>query len=431
MLSGAGRALLLALLCAAPLTAQVSVPGFAQRSERLERALEGSRTALELRRRLGNLDAPEIPGLFLLAAEGRLPGSAPGAGARIDAEERQLVRECLSARPRRELVLFLSDLAASPLTLAQRLEAQTLLAGMGSGEHIRLLGRLTHPSQERAPIAPELRNGLRAALSSILARDPSALSVVALFFSESPPALSSAIVDAVADQRTSEASRLLATLLGRSPGLDPLLLARLAERQGVPAVRDENVFEAVRRYLAHRDPALVCAAALACGKLGDDGSVEALIGLIEHPDERVRARAFVALSDISGLGFRDEAARWTSWYHAEMRWWDEEADSLLVRVERGRGREFVRAANEALEHRLFRDRIAESFAQTLQHGSSMEVMLACRALGRLRSPVAVQALLECTESEDARLREAAWKALRAIPGVELPPESDSWAEFRG
>jgi hypothetical protein len=29
------------------------------------------------------------------------------------------------------------------------------------------------------------------------------------------------------------------------------------------------------------------------------------------------------------------------------------------------------------------------------------------------------------------VREAAWKALRAITGVELPPEVDSWAALSG
>ena len=114
-----------------------------------------------------------------------------------------------------------------------------------------------------------------------------------------------------------------------------------------------------------------------------------------------------------------------------MRWWDEDAEAELVRIERGRGQEFVRAARAVLEHRLFRDRMAESFAQALLRGNGDEVRLACRALEQLRSPVAVRALVECLERDEPTVRSAAWRALRAITGVELPPEADSWAEFAG
>ena len=38
---------------------------------------------------------------------------------------------------------------------------------------------------------------------------------------------------------------------------------------------------------------------------------------------------------------------------------------------------------------------------------------------------------ECLEHADPHVREAAWKALRAITGVDLPPEPDSWATLAG
>src|SRR6185503_7949056 len=228
------------------------------------------------------------------------------------------------------------------------------------------------------------------------------------------------------------ATRIMADLLGRSPGLDPLLLARLAERGRLRVSGEESVFESVRRYLRQRDPALVSAAVLACGELGDDGSVEFLMDLLEHADERVRHCAFKALRDITGLGFGEEAARWRSWYQAETRWWEDVAEATLVHVERGRGLEFVRAAREALEHRLFRDRIAEAFAQGLSRRSGgEEVLLSCRALAQLRSPVGIPSLIECLERSDPEVRSAAWKALRAITGVDLPPEVDSWAALAG
>jgi len=397
----------------------------------IARAFAGQRTPAELRRRLCSVEASEIPMLFRLAAGGRLPGGDPDGLAPLDDAERQAVREALCARPRRELVPFLGDLATRPIDPSLRGEAQRLLGCMGSADHLKLLARLTHPFNERGAVPPELRAGFSAAMGAILARDPAALAQVRGLFSESPPGLASSIVEALASLRSSAATRILGDLLGRSPGLDPLLLARLAERGRLRESGTESVFESVRRYLKKSDPTLVTAAVLACGLLGDDGAVESLIDLLDHTDERVRRGVFVALERISGLALGEAPARWTSWYQSETRWWEEKAEVLLLRIERGRGLEFVRAAREALEHRLFRDRIAEAFAQTLQRGGDEEVLLACRALEQLRSRLGVPGLIECLESDDSRVRAAAWKALRAITGVELPPEVDSWASLAG
>jgi HEAT repeat protein len=401
----------------------------AQRGESaLERAFAAPRSESEVRRRLFVLEAGELSGLLALGATGQLESA--GGLLVLSPGERELVRECLASRPRRELVPLLEDVAARPAKPGDsvlRREAQRLLGAVGMAEHARLLARVTAPGRETVLIAPALRAGFTDALAAILARDPAAIPQVPALFSEAPPALSSAIVEALARQPGESATRVLASLLGRSPGLDPLLLMRLAERGRARSSGDELVLDGVRRYLRQRDPALVAAAARACGRLGDDGAVESLIGLIESADERVRASAFEALHEISGLDHGRESARWASWYQAEMRWWDGDAEAELVRVERGRGVEFFRAARAVLEHRLYRARIAEAFTETLRSGGLSEARLACRALEQLGSPVAVRGLIECLEHPDAELRDAAWRALCAITGVELPPETDSWA----
>jgi len=412
-----------ALLCAA---------GAAPSAQRAQRAADSGslfvepRTPQELRRRL---EAEAVPELFRMLVEGTAPGAAGGEPLRLGDEERALVREALAARARRELVPFLEELSVSTPALPARLAALDLLGRVGSADHLELLVRLC-VGEERRALEPELRTSFGAGLGAILARDGAGLGRVRNLLSKSPPALAGAIVDALAGVPGDEATRQLAALLGRTPGLDPLILARLGERSGGHAAED-SVREAVRHYLAHQDADLVCAAARTSGELRDDGAVEALIGLMEHEQTRVRGAAFAALERISGLAYGSDAARWTQWYHAEMRWWDEESESLLVRIERGHGVEFARAARLALEHRLFRDRIAEAFAQALGRRSVEEVELACRALEQLRSRAGVRGLVECLERSEPGVRSAAWKALRAITGAELPPEADSWSSLAG
>jgi len=433
--SGAGIIVLLAA-SAGGLAAQAGARPHRPPPRTSERDFQGAfaepRTPQELRRRLANLESEALPLLFQAAAEGS-SSVRGGEPVPLSEEERILVRESLTARPRRELIPFLADLASREVPTTARLEAQRLLGSIGSADHLKLLARVTLPvAPEREPrlLEPELRAGFSAALSAILARDTAALGQIGTYLNESPSALSGSIVDGLASVPSLDATRCLAALLGRRPGLDPLLLTRLAER-GSDAAVDESVREAVRRYLGPREATLMCMAARAAGEFRDEGAVEALMTLIDHSDEPVRDSAFLALKRISGLAFGSDATRWTSWYHAEMRWWEEEADPLLQRIERARGVEFVRASRLALEHRLFRDRIAEAFAQVLRRNDVEEVRLACRALEQLRSRVAIRGLIECLEHDAPLVREAAWTALRAITGVELPPEIDSWSPLAG
>jgi HEAT repeat protein len=159
--------------------------------------------------------------------------------------------------------------------------------------------------------------------------------------------------------------------------------------------------------------------------------VEILIELMEHTDPRVRASVFEALEGLTGLAIGADSARWTGWYREEMRWWDDEADSRLAAIEQGGGLEFVRSAREALERHLYRDRVAQAFARALTRADPEGLILACRALEQLRSSVAVPALVECLEDHDRGVRRAAWRALRAITGMNFPLSSSAWAKLAG
>lgn len=394
----------------------------------LQQAFAGAPAPAELRRRLGALPGEELPNLFRLAVEGRLASSRVDEFLVLDGEQLATVRLVLAGRPRRETLAFLEGLTRAPLELGQRLEAQRLLAAIGEDDNLRLLLRLSLAAEEPMPL--ELRGGFRVALAEILRRDAQALEQVQGLLADSPPALAAPLVEAVSDLPGARATEVLARLLGRVPALDGLLLARLGQRGRLAGSASEFVFEAVRRYLHHGDDALTSAAARAAAELGDDAAVEDLVGLLESPDERVRAAVFRALAVLSGFDFGSDVTRWNSWYHAEMLWWDHEADDELERVERTHGREFVRAARVALEHRLYRDRIAEAFLPALARRDVEEARLACQALRELRSPIAVAALLECLQRGEPRLEKAAREALRAITGQDVA-EVEAWGRQGG
>ena len=403
--------------------------GHAQWAEdSLQEAFSGSPKPVELRRRLAALPTEELPHLFRVAVEARLVLSDGSGVLPLDDAQREAVQAALVARPRRELLEFLDSLTREPLELRERLEAHRVFSAVGSGEHLRLLLRLSSSPGEVLP-AQEIRASLATTLAEVLRVDERAMDQVPVLFSESPPGLSSSVVEALAQVPGARATQMLARLLGRVPGLDALLLGRLAQRAGSAGLCDEFVLDGVRRYLRHGDPALASAACRAASALGDDGSVEALIALLEHEQARVRSAAAEALRSLSGLAFALDHERWASWYQVESRWWSERAEGELARIEGARGQEFVRAARQVLEHRLYRGRIAEAFVQALARRDAEEVWMACRALGELRSRVAIPALIECLEHPEKSVREAAWRALRDITGADLPPEAASWARF--
>lgn len=404
----------------------LALPAGAQ--DALREAFSGSPAPVELRRRLALLPADDLARLFRLAVEARLELGQEGEVLPLDDARLEAVRAALAGRPRRELVTFLEGLSRAPLELRERLEAHRVFSSAAGAEHLRLLVRLSLAPGEGLP-PQELRTSFVTTLASVLARDSQALEQVPALFAESPPALASSVIEAVATLEGPRATQVLARLLGRVPGLDGLLLGRLAQRNESADLCDEFVLDGLRRYLEHGTPVLAVAACRAAAALGDDGSIEALIALLEHEEERVRSAASEALQDLSGLAFGLDVERWASWFQAESTWWSEHADAELARIEAARGQEYVRAARSVLEHRLHRDRIAEAFVQALGRRDADEVWLACRALGELRSRIAVPALIECLERDQKPVREAAWRALRAITGADLPPEVASWVRF--
>lgn len=403
---------------------------------RLERArfsapFAAAKDAPDLRRRLHALKADAIPFLFRALDEGRVRTEAEREVA-LGEDERAVVHETLLALPRRELVAHFDRLATPETPARTRVSALRVLAGAGSGENFKLLARLALPTERRASVTWDLRRAFEEASSAILARDPAALHLARAFLLESPPALSSSIVEALGRVSDPEGSTILASLLGHSPGLDPLILARLGERGvcGRSSI-DEEVRAAVRGYLARRESALVGAAAHACAELEDDEAVGTLVDLVDHPDAFVRGNVFRALQRISGLAYGEDPERWEGWYAAEVEWWEVESVEVLRLIELGEGVEFTRAAKDALQRRLHQDRLAESFARGLARRDAEHVVLCCRALGQLGSSAVLEGLIQCLERREPEVRDAALEALRAITGLDHGPEISVWQEVAG
>jgi hypothetical protein len=92
--------------------------------------------------------------------------------------------------------------------------------------------------------------------------------------------------------------------------------------------------------------------------------------------------------------------------------------------------ELVVAALRAYgEHRTRRGELAEEVARVLTNAHPELRRLACAILQALGSSSASSALTAALDDPDASVGDAAWKALKAITGLELPRNSQRVREL--
>jgi hypothetical protein len=407
---GGSRTGLFALLLWTAAFAGQPAAGAVRDDAALLRAFAEHEDAHDLRRRLVPLGADSLPLLFRIAVAGRLPATGDEIPAALGSQEHAVVREVLTILPRRALVGFLEELSVQEPTPPMRLEAQRLLSAMGGGDHVRLLARLTVGSRDRV-LTPALRSGFERALATILERDPLGFERLPALVREVPATLTASILRAMVADPDPEGTGHLADQLGFAPDLEVLILTGIADRGRQDWGQEEAVRDRVRRYLSQQDPLVLSAAARAAGRLEDDEAIPALVELLSHPEVRVREAGLQALQRITGLVLGSAPAAWSRWYAAELQFWDTVADSVLARLEREQGVEFVRAAGELMEHRLYRERTVEGLVRVLDRSDDLEVRLACQLLGSLGSPTALPALEECLRHDDPGVRQAAAASL--------------------
>jgi hypothetical protein len=236
------------------------------------------------------------------------------------------------------------------------------------------------------------------------------------------PALAAMFVRAIAQAGGSAAAPDLTYSLGRDPRLDLCLAEALgALAENAAGTLSETALAALRSQLESTDARMVCAAATALGRLGDEMCAVKLVRLLGDPDAMKKHGALTALCALSGRDRSGERADWEAWLEAENRWKSER----LPELERAIANEELAALpdvlTELVAHRLYRHHIAMDLTPMLGSSNPDVVRLACGILPALGSRSVVPALRSVVRGADRDMIPFARAALIALtPAIAGP-----------
>ncbi len=257
----------------------------------------------------------------------------------------------------------------------------------------------------------------------LLDADPSTYAALALAFEEHGLPVRMALVRALSEVATERSYLLLPRLLGVDRRLDAVLLTHIARLAKARLGRiDETGLRKVRACLSSSSPMVCRQAILTSGALDDHEAVDILIDLMLNHGE-LHEDAGWSLRHITGLGFRSDPIRWSSWYDSEAFWWEKSAPQLLSDLHSPTPGQLVPSILELSRHRLFRDELAAELVPLLEHRTHSVVKAAIDALRGLGSTLPVPELTELLEHPESDLRATARQALETITRRDHLPNS--------
>jgi HEAT repeat protein len=273
----------------------------------------------------------------------------------------------------------------------------------------------------------EVVASFQAALAGILARQPRAFDVLKAFHREAPPELSDAIVMAVGDAGHSRGLVHLEHVLSFSPestGLCASQVRRLGRSGDLDL--DRALAQRLRWAVDPDRPADCRALLLALGELRDYEAVPLLIDLLESEDRGTAGNAHWALKRITELEFAAAPERWRTWHESELTWFAREEDAVLRALHVGSPSAAAAAARAIGERRLWREDLALELLHALARPQPALRSPICRAIERLGVDNVTAGLVELLDDSDPASAKAAWQALVALTGRELPADAMTW-----
>ncbi len=347
----------------------------------------------------------------------------------IEQLDRELVRERILAKT-----------AGSP-SLDRCHAVLYVLGRCGTAEDIALLLELAKPAdddddddddeeeeeEERYP--KSLGAAFESGLAGLLQRTPEAYGKLGRKLKDLPTALRVHVVLSLGQAKRADGVELLLTLFDHAPELSVASLAQAATLGASPIERVNTEFASrARDWLLNGTNNQSRTAAIFLAQLRDEPSIPYLIELLSSESVGVRDNALFALQTLANLNYPANPRLWELWYQQELDWFRK--SELRIRRD-------LRTANDALvaaaiqdvaRHRLRRDELASYLTPTLRHSKSHLRLLACRALGAIRSQAAVTSLVEVLRDTTPEVVAAAHQALKTLTGRDLACDYQVWVD---
>jgi len=342
------------------------------------------------------------------------------------------------SQPQREILLLAlaqfphADLRQEIRTRIAAGDPQTALAAvrvLGAIGDARDLQRITAlaPRKTDSPnaLTRVASESLRAAAVSILARDPRAWIELEDVVRTTDRSAARSLLEAASARRDPRALEVLSDGARTHRDLAPLCVAGV-QKVG-PSIDAAVAGDFVRWMVAELPHARAehrRGLYQAIGVLDDGSHARELIDGLTDADEPTRESALWALRKLTGLGFSTTPEPWTAWLQAETRWHERERNAH--RSDLG-SRDPVRvaAALRGYAGRLVsREVLAEEVAVVLGRSEPELRLLACEVLASLRAMSAIRPMASLLYAPEPSVREAAWRALGTISGLELPKDPE-------
>jgi HEAT repeat protein len=387
---------------------------------------ESRKAPAETGQLLARLTAPgadAIGPLLDMLIEERVPRAAPAdAPQLLSAPQRGLLLAALAQLPRASLRAELErrlapadELAGAPLRVA----ALHVFALAGGAADLARLAALAPRVDEELPVPAA--EALRAAYAGILRGEPGLLARGLALLRGCDTAAASQFLFALGDLHDKRALPLLEDCMRSRPELAQQAIGLLAQlgRSDDPDF-DRRVAAWLAGELDNARSEWTRAALRALGVFDDGRQVPALLEELDAPHPGLREAALDSLRQVSGLKLGGSAAAWREWYADESAWQESGEPAARLELASNQDARVARALDQFAAHRLFRDERAPALLEVLENGSPAMRILACSALARLGSQVALPALVDNLSSEPSALADAAWRAACTLSGQTLP-----------
>ena len=324
------------------------------------------------------------------------------------------------------LARFLLQAVPATAGEAARRAAIECLTPCATAGELVLLVRLATP--QGAPASAPLRGALRAALVATLARDARAFGELVPAWRQARIELRPELLAAVAAAGDAAGLELLAWVATFEGDEHDRALADACERiaPAAPTHEQREQLETLCALLDSPDTVCVQTLSVALARARVETALPAWIRLLAAESRGTRLRARQSLEELSGLELGSDPDRWRNWYEAESTWLETRGPAVLAQLVSADVTEVLAALREVAERRQQRDELALWVAPQLEHEAPNVRQAAIVVLEQLGSPEALPALAAALADEEPSVARAAWSALRALTGKELPPDEELW-----
>lgn len=318
------------------------------------------------------------------------------------------------------------QLAAAGTDSKTALAAVRVFGAIGDARDLQRIAALAPRKLEHADTLTRVASeSLRTATESILARDPRAWVEIMDVVRTTDRSVARSMLEAASARRDPRALAVLSDGARTHRNLAPLCVA--GSKKVGPSM-DAGVAGDFVRWMVDELPHARAehrrGLYQAIGTLDDGTHARELIEGLQDADEPTRESALWALRRLTGLGFGATPEPWWAWLESETRWNEGERASHRADLE-SRDSVRVAAALRGYAGRLiWRESLAEEVAIVLERDEPQLRLLACEVLASLRAISAIRPMAYLLSAPEDSVREAAWRALVMISGLELPRDPE-------